>query len=102
MAWNNEDALNFFFFSSHSIEFCSTVSVTGIQTEDVNVRHMRSRHAGFLIEARVWVSITIGPVENGFSFHLGQYLEDTGPLACATRLPPRLSFSACFSPVQSL
>lgn len=58
---DNEDVLNFS-FSSNSMEFFSVVSVTDIQTGDVNIRNMRSRHAGFLIEARVWVSITVGPV----------------------------------------
>eukprot|EP00069_Balaena_mysticetus_P011967 bmy_07345T0 len=37
-----------------NMEFFSVVSVTDIQTGDVNVRNMRSRRAGFLIEARVW------------------------------------------------
>ena len=64
---DNEDVLNFS-FSSNSMEFFSIVSVTDIQTGDVNIRNMRSRHAGFLIEARVWVSITVGPVRMASAF----------------------------------
>lgn len=54
---DNKDVLNSS-FSSHSMEFFSAVPISDNQTGDVNVRNMRSRRAGFLIEARVWVSIT--------------------------------------------
>lgn len=44
-----------FSFSSHSVDFFSTVSITDIQSGEVNVRNMMgSRHGGFLIEARIW------------------------------------------------
>lgn len=60
------------------MHFFSAVSFTVIQTGDVNVRNkMRSRRAGFLTEARAVVSITVGPVVNGFSFYLSWCPVDT-------------------------
>lgn len=70
------------------MHFFSAVSFTDIQTGDVNVRNkMRSRRAGFLTEARLVVSITVGPVENGLSFYLSQCRVDTQPLAYARWAP---------------
>lgn len=71
MLWlgrNNEDVI--FSSSCYSIEFFSAVSVTDIQTGDVNIRSSRGRCAGFLMETRVRVNVTGGPVENSFSFYL--------------------------------